>query len=156
MKKEKQFWEDYDPNTPVDDGDEINKISLWDYYKSITSEKVVIDLNDKDVVKKFPYFVIVKFLSQNQSDIHLANEINYRPHMDNRLKMDFFINTLRKKYRKANKFMHGIPDDIQLIMDFYDYSESKAKQVRNLFDDNQLNRLRRLTNKGGINGEFNR
>ena len=75
--------------------------------------------------------------------------------MDNRLKIDFFINTLRKKYRKAEKFMFDTPEDIKLIMEFYDYSQSKAKQVRNLFDEEQLNKLRRLTNKGGTNGEFN-
>jgi hypothetical protein len=131
------------------------KTELWDYYKSITSDKVVIDLDDEEVVDKFPSYVIVKFLSQHQSDIILVNEINSRPHMDNRLKIDFFINTLRKKYRKAEKFMFDTPEDIKLIMEFYDYSQSKAKQVRNLFDEEQLNKLRRLTSKGGTNGEFN-
>lgn len=154
--KEKQFWEEYDPNSPIDDEeDELVKASLWDYYKSITSDKVVIDLDNEDVVKKFPHYVIVKFLSQHQSDVILANEVNSRPYMDNRLKIDFFINTLRKKYRKANKFMFDTPEDIELIMEFYGYNQSKAKEVRNLFDKEQLNELRRLTNKGGTDGEFN-
>ena len=131
------------------------KIEIWDYYKSITTNKVVIDLDDEAVVDGFPSYPIVKFLSQQQSDIILVNEVNSRPYMDNRLKIDFFINTLRKKYRKAEKFMFDTPEDIKLIMEFYGYSQSKAKEVRNLFDEKQLNRLKRLTNKGGTNGEFN-
>ena len=63
--KEKQFWEEYDPNSPIDDEeDELVKASLWDYYKSITSDKVVIDLDNEDVVKNFPHYVIVKFFNK--------------------------------------------------------------------------------------------
>ena len=131
------------------------KTELWDYYKSITTDKVIIDLDDEEVVSKFPHYIIVKFLSQHQSDIVLANEINSRPYMDNRLKIDFFINTLRKKYRKASKFMFDTPESIKLIMEFYGYNQSKAKEVSNLFDKEQLNELKRLTNKGGTDGEFN-
>ena len=129
---------------------------LFDYYRSITTDKVVVDFDDDDIVDKFPSFLINRFLSQNRGDVLLANEINSRPHMHNRLQIDFFINTLRKKYRKAEKFKYDTPKDIELIMEFYNYNQSRAREVRHLFDEEALNRLRLLLDKGGTNGEFDK
>lgn len=132
----------------------MKEIKLFDYYNAMT-QKSEIDLSNIDDNKSFSSFVLIRFLSQNQGDTLVANEINSRPHMDNRLKMDFFINTLRKRYRKASGFKYQIPQDIELIMEFYNYSQSKAKEIRSLFNDEDMDKLRLLTNKGGINGERN-
>ena len=137
----------------------MKKYDAMDYFKALTTpNSKTIDLRDEDVEDQFtgkPYWFTLKFLSQFEDSILYANEINIRPHMDNRLKLDFFINTLRPRFRKVGKVTYKTSDDIDLIMKYYNYNESKAKSVLNLFDDESLNELKRLTNEGGLKNERN-
>ena len=112
-------------------------------------------MKDEEIIKQFKDFKILKFLSQFRDSIIFANEINLRPHMDNRLKLDFFINTLRKRFRKIGKFKFDISEDVEAIMKYYDYNENKAKSVLHLFDEESLNELKRLTYEGGLKNERN-
>ena len=137
----------------------MKKYDAMDYFKALTTpNSKTIDLRDEDVEDQFtgkPYWFTLKFLSQFEDSILYANEINIRPQMDNRLKLDFFINTLRPRFRKVGKVTYKTSDDIDLIMKYYNYNESKAKSVLNLFDDESLNELKRLTNEGGLKNERN-
>ena len=137
----------------------MKKYDAMDYFKALTTpNSKTIDLRDEDVEDQFtgkPYWFTLKFLSQFEDSILYANEINIRPYMDNRLKLDFFINTLRPRFRKVGKATYKTSDDIDLIMKYYNYNESKAKSVLNLFDDESLNELKRLTNEGGLKNERN-
>ena len=98
-----------------------------EYFKALTNPtSKTIDLTDEDNFKGFKDFVVLKFFSQFRDSFFLANEINQRPQMDNRLKLYFFINTLRKRFRKIGKFKFSISEDVKAIMEYYDYNEKKA------------------------------
>ena len=79
-------------------------MKLGDYLKAInyTKEKLM-DTEDESVEKEYPAFVINRCLSYFVDTIALANEMNKRPLLQNKLQFDFLLNIVRvKKFLSKN------------------------------------------------------
>ena len=120
----------------------------FEYLNSINVTKIDI-MDDDEKEKGYNSFIINRSLSYFQDTIHFANEMNQYPNLDNRLKFDFFINTIRKRKRFSKFMKPETSSKIDVIKDYYNYSDEKARQVVNLFDDNQINILKNRMEKGG-------
>lgn len=120
----------------------------FDYLNAINSTKkdiMVDDLAEKD----YNSFMVNRGLSYFYDSVLLANVMNQHHHIDNRLKFDFLINTIRKQ-RRFSKWLKATKiDDIELIKEYYGYSNEKARQALTLLNDAQLNELRQKVTKGG-------
>jgi len=68
---------------------------------------------------------------------------------DHRLQYDFFINIIRKKKRWSKWIKPQEITDIELIKEYYGYSNEKAKSVLSLFGPEQLADLKQRIYKGG-------
>lgn len=99
--------------------------------------------------KAYNPFMINRSLSYHYDTVLLANEMNQRAFLDKKLQFDFLLNTVRKKKRFAKWKKQESSDDINLIKEYYGYSNEKARQVLNILNDNQLGELRQRTFKGG-------
>ena len=111
----------------------------------LQTKKPVLD-DEKDYV---PY-VINRSLSFHDDCIMFANEMNRNPHLDRRLQYDYFINILRawkRPFRRWQKLEKN--DDLELIKEYYGYSNEKAKAALALLTESQLDTIRR--SKGGFN-----
>jgi predicted RecB family nuclease len=75
--------------------------------------------------------------------------MNSRPHLDKRLQFDFLINTIRPR-KRYNKWLKAETDEVlEIIQEYHGYSIHKARQVLNLFNDSQIDLMRKRLNKGG-------
>jgi len=75
--------------------------------------------------------------------------MNLNSHLDNRLQFDFLINIIRKKKRFSKWAKAQKNDDVEVIKEYYGYSNEKARQILNLLTSAQLDILRQKVYRGG-------
>ena len=123
-------------------------MNLFDYVNSINYSKK--DLMVDDVSERvYNPFIINRSLSFFNDTILLANEMNINHHIDNRLQFDFFINIVKKKKRFSKWVKPNELENLDLIKEYYGYSNEKAKSVLGLFDDEKIDELKKRIYKGG-------
>ena len=79
-------------------------ISPFDYVKSINAGKNIMRGTDNDSLMERDYnaFIVNRNYSLFADTVYLANEMNIRPNIDNRLQYEFLLNTLRPRKRFAD------------------------------------------------------
>lgn len=116
--------------------------SLLENKKSIITSE-----NEKEYL---PY-VINRALSQYNDCILFVNEMNILYNLDKKLQYDYFINILKAKKRKYQKWHKATESiDIDAIKEYYDYSSEKAKEALRILSAEQLNYIKKIINKGGV------
>jgi hypothetical protein len=99
--------------------------------------------------KQYNSFMINRGLSYFQDTAVIANEMNVNHHIDNRLQFQFFINIIRKRKRFSKWLKPETENDVEIIKEYYGYSNDKARQVLGLFSKKQINELNKKVYKGG-------
>ena len=123
---------------------------LKDYLNAINfTKKDLMKSDDKDWVKKYPAFIINKILSGFQDTIMLVNEVNRNHFLDKDMQYSFLLNSIRSKKRfspflRANKLKN-----IDLVKEYYGYSNEKAKTVLDILTKDQLKLIKEKLYKGG-------
>ena len=114
-----------------------------------------INFGKKDIIvdditeKQYNSFMVNRGLSYFKDTAVIANEMNINHHLDNRLQFDFLINMIRKKRRFSKWNKPQIVDDLDVIKEYYGYSNKQAKAVHNLLSSEQIGELRKKDYKGG-------
>jgi|TARA_Y100001951_G_C11226925_1_gene232255 hypothetical protein len=127
-------------------------INPFDFVNDINYKKKDILSNDFDnqLEGQYKAFLVNRSLSFNFDTILQANEMNTRTHLDNKLQYHYLLNIIRPKNRfgrwlKAEKY-----EAIDLIVEYYGYSLQKAREVVDIFSDEDLNTLRQELFTGGL------
>jgi hypothetical protein len=96
-------------------------------------------------------FIVNRGLSYFHDTILFVNEMNLRAHLPHRMQYDFLRDAVspKKRFSKWAK-KRSLGDDIKTIQKRYNYSRSKAEAVYSLFSEKELEKLRKLTDIGGI------
>ncbi len=123
-------------------------MSPFDYLNAINYTKKDIMVDDI-AEKQYNPFMVNRGLSYFQDTVLMANEMNQYAHLDNRLQFDFLINIVRKRKRFSKWNKPEVATDLDVIKEYYGYSNEKARMVHNLLTDNQITELRRKVFKGG-------
>ena len=126
-------------------------MKLFDYLNAITYYKKDVIEDDPIIEKFYPAYQVNKTLSQNLDCILYVNEMNLRPSCDEKLQFDYLINNIRKRFRKAEKWL--TPEsltDIDCIKEYYNYSDEKARRVLNIFPADEIVMIREIVQKGGF------
>ena len=120
----------------------------FEYIKAINETKKDIMVDDI-AEREYNPFIINRGLSFFKDTILYANEMNRYHHLDNRVQFDFFINIIRKKKRWSKWIKASDVDNLELIKEYYGYSDEKAKSVLSLLDNKQIEELKKRIYKGG-------
>ena len=112
---------------------------------SISNTKLDILENEKD----YNAFMVNRGLSYFHDTILMANEMNQKAHLDNRLQFDFLINIVRKKKRFSKWMKQSSVSDVEVVKEYYGYSNEKARQALSLLTPEQLKALEKKVAKGG-------
>jgi len=111
-----------------------------------TKKNIMID----DITEKaYASYMVNRSLSYFPDTILAANEMNRCHHIDNRLQFDFFINIIRKRKRFSKWFKPEVISDLEVIKEYYGYSNEKARQILSLLSTDQINQLKTKVAKGG-------
>ena len=118
------------------------------YLNSInfSKEDVMVD----DVAEKgYTSFLINRSMSYFYDTVGIANVMNRYHHLDNKLQYHFLINIIRKRKRFSKWMKPETESDIEVIKQYYGYSNDKAKQVLSLLSPENIKSIKQKVSKGG-------
>jgi len=108
------------------------------------------DIMEDDLSEKaYNPYMVNRSLSYFPDTVCIANEMNRYHHLDNKLQYHFLINIVRKRKRFSKWIKPDLDSDIEVVKEYYGYSNEKARQVHNLLTSEQIKELRKKVNKGG-------
>ena len=120
----------------------------FDLINSITYKKDIVMNNSNE--GSYNPFITNRSLSQFIDCILLANEMNQRHHIDNKLQYDYLINRIRprKRFKKWDKKQDN--ENIEIIKEYYRCNNDKARVTLSLLSEQQLDIIKKKLNKGGV------
>ena len=120
----------------------------FEYLNAINDTKKDIMIDDI-AEKGYNAFMVNRGLSYFHDTILMANEMNQKAHLDNRFQFDFLINIVRKKKRFSKWMKQSSASDVEVVKEYYGYSNEKARQALSLLTPEQLKALEKKVTKGG-------
>lgn len=120
----------------------------FNYLNSINVTKQ--DIMEDDVAENgYNSFLINRSLSYFRDTVVLTNVMNQYHHLDKKLQYHFLINTIRKRKRFSKWNKPETESDIEVVKEYYGYSNEKAKQALPLLSPEQITIIKQKVNKGG-------
>lgn len=123
-------------------------MKLFDYVTSINDTKQDLMVDDASE-KIYSPFYINRTLSYFKDTVGLANVMNQYHSIDNKLQYHFLINIIRKRKRFSKWMKPETESDIEVVKEYYGYSNEKARQILSLLSPEQITIIRQKVNKGG-------
>ena len=120
----------------------------FEFVKAISYTKKDIMVDDH-VEREYNPFIINRAFSYYPDTILYANEMNQNAHLDSRLQFDFFINIIKKRKRFSPWLKPSEVENLEVLKEYYGYSNEKAKSVLSLFNNKQIENLKERIYKGG-------
>lgn len=120
----------------------------FEYVNSINATKK--DIMVDDIAEKgYAPYMVNKSLSYFNDTVLMANEMNRLYHLDSKLQYDFLINIVRKRKRFSKWNKPELINDVEVVKEYYGYSNDKARQILPLLTLDQIKILREKVSKGG-------
>ena len=126
----------------------IMSIELKDWLNSINFTKENL-MEDPDVKKDYPPYIINRCLSGHLDCVMFANEMNKYSFLDKDLQYSFYLNTLRKKKRFSPWLRKDKVTDLESIKQYYGYSNEKASQALKILTQEQISFIKQRLDIGG-------
>ena len=120
----------------------------FDYVNSINDTKQDI-MEDDNAERSYNSFLINRSLSYFSDTVGFANVVNQYHHIDNKLQYHFLINIIRKRKRFSKWMKPETESDIEVVKQYYRYSNEKAKQVLPLLSPEHITIIKQKVSKGG-------
>ena len=127
---------------------------LKDYLNAINHKKEDLMAGD-DLFweKKYPTYIVNKALSSFPECLLYANEMNKMHHLDKKLQFQFFLNSIRPKKRFSKWLRSSKIKNLEYVKEYYGYSNEKAKQALEILNNDQLEEIKTIMNRGGKHGK---
>jgi len=114
-------------------------MNLGDFLKSINSTKKNLMDNDPNSEKFYGPFVVNKSLSYFSECLFHVNFMNKFHDLPKKMQYDYYFYTIKKKNRFAKWVKEEVESqDLKDVMEYYNYSKNKAKDVLPLLKQEDL------------------
>ena len=124
-------------------------MELKDWLNSINFNKQNLIEEDPSVIKDYPPYIINRCLSGNLDCIMFANEMNKYSFLDKDMQYSFYLNTLRKKKRFSPWLRKDKVTDLEIIKQYYGYSNEKAFNALKILTPEQIKFIKQRLETGG-------
>jgi hypothetical protein len=124
-------------------------MSPFDFINAINDTKKNL-FEDPQASKDYSSFMINRGLSYFPDTVLYANEMNRHSTIPVDWQFFFFLNTIPKK-KRFSKWSKKDKEtkSIQLMKEYYGYSNERAKEALSVLTDNQLKMIEEKLEKGG-------
>ena len=122
-------------------------MELKDWLNSINFTKE--DLSED--IKSYPPYIVNRCLSGHMDCVLFANEMNRYPNLDRDIQYSFYLNSLRKRKRFSPWIKKDKIQDLDIVKQYYGYSNEKASQALRILSKEQLDYIRKSLDVGGTN-----
>ena len=120
----------------------------FEFLNSITYTKKDL-MQDAEQESSYSSYHINRSLGYFSDTVGFANVVNRYHHLDNKLQYHFLINIVRKRKRFSKWMKPEQLSDIEVVKEYYGYSNEKAKHVLPLLSPEQITIIKKKVNKGG-------
>ena len=120
----------------------------FDFINAINTSKKDVMVDDI-AEKEYNAYIVNRSLSYFQDTVLIANEMNIHHQIDNRLQFDFYINIVNKRKRFSKWLKPNEVDNLEVVKQYYGYSDEKAKSVLPLLNSVQIEELNKRIYQGG-------
>ena len=124
-------------------------IELKDWLNSINFNKENLIEEDPSAIKDYAPYIINRCLSGNIDSILFANEMNKYSFLDKDMQYSFYLNTLRKKKRFSPWLRKEKVTDLEIIKQYYGYSNEKASNALKILTPEQIKFIKQRLETGG-------
>ena len=124
-------------------------MELKDWLNSVNFTKENLIEEDPDAIKEYPPYIVNRCLSGHLDTIMFANEMNKFPNLDKDLQYSFYLNTLRKKKRFSPWLRKDKVTDLEIVKQYYGYSNEKASNALKILTPDQINFIKQRLDIGG-------
>ena len=124
-------------------------MELKDWLNSINFNKTNLIEEDPSVIKDYAPYIINRCLSGNIDSILFANEMNKYSFLDKDMQYSFYLNTLRKKKRFSPWLRKDKVTDLEIIKQYYGYSNEKASNALKILTPEQISYIKQRLETGG-------
>ena len=124
-------------------------MELKDWLNSINFNKKNLIEEDPSIIKDYAPYIINRCLSGNIDSILFANEMNKYSFLDKDMQYSFYLNTVRKKKRFSPWLRKDKVTDLEIIKQYYGYSNEKASQALKILTPEQINFIKQRLETGG-------
>jgi hypothetical protein len=122
-------------------------MELKDWLNSINFTKKVPE--DPSEIKSYSPYIINRCLSGHLDCVLFANEMNKYSFLDKDMQYSFYLNTLRKKKRFSPWLRKEKVTDLEIIKQYYGYSNEKAFNALKILTPEQINYIKQRLETGG-------
>ena len=122
---------------------------LKDWLNSINFNKTNLIEEDPSIIKDYAPYIINRCLSGNIDSILFANEMNKYSFLDKDMQYSFYLNILRKKKRFSPWLRKDKVTDLEIIKQYYGYSNEKASNALKILTPEQINFIKQRLETGG-------
>ena len=127
-----------------------DRYPLSAYLNSINlNKKSVLDTDDPGWEKNYPPYIINKCMSHHMDTVLYANEMNMKHDIPSRLQYDFYIHIVRPRKRFSPWGKQDKVKDLDVVKQYYGYSNEKALQVLKILSNEQINFIKQRLEIGG-------
>jgi hypothetical protein len=117
-------------------------MNIWDIINSINLTKKDLyesgDMTDKEYLP----FIVNKSLSYFNDTLFHANEMNVRFHLPKKMQYDYLRLQIRPRKRFSKWLKKTEDKDIEYIMAYYNISNKRATEYKNLLNKTQIQKIR--------------
>ena len=124
-------------------------MELKDWLNSINFNKKNLIEEDPSEIKNYPPYIVNRCLSGHLDCILFTNEMNKYSFLDKDMQYSFYLNTLRKKKRFSPWLRKEKVTDLELIKQYYGYSNEKASNALKILTPEQINYIKQRLETGG-------
>ena len=125
------------------------KISPFDFANSInfTKENLIVD---EATEKEYNPFIVNRAMGFAADTVIPANEMNARPHIDNKMQYDFLCAVVRKS-KRYSKWIKSEEENLDAVQEYFGYSFNKAKEALRILSAEDIERIKDklIRSKGG-------
>ena len=123
---------------------------LKDWLNSINFTKENLVEEDPDVIREYAPYIINRCLSGHLDCVMFVNEMNKYHNLDKDMQYNFYLNTLRKKKRFSPWLRKDKVTDLEIIKQYYGYSNEKALNALKILTPEQIKFIKQRLDTGGM------
>ena len=122
---------------------------LKDWLNSINFNKNNLIEEDPSTIKDYAPYIVNRCLSGSIDSVLFANEMNKYSFLDKDMQYSFYLNTLRKKKRFSPWLRKDKVTDLEIIKQYYGYSNEKASNALKILTPEQIKFIKQRLDIGG-------
>ena len=122
---------------------------LRQWLNSVTFTKQNLIEEEGMEIRTYVPYLMNRILSGHLDCIMYVNELNKYSFLDKDMQYSFYLNTLRKKKRFSPWLRKDKVTDLEIVKQYYGYSNEKASNALKILTPEQINFIKQRLDIGG-------